>query len=582
VTWSSEVKRPNYRDGMYLGAQDFIAEQDYELDLRRRLCLGQHAWGVFEGLQLQEQLDPGSGATNVFILPGLAIDGFGRPVLVFVPQSLDVALFQGPAFQTDQWVKVWLLSTTAQTDPPRLGYELCDDPSLTTRTLETFRIAVGDQPGQHDPVRIASQPVPDSSLPPDTSVAYAALPDDSELARWPICLGQVHWNGVDAFVPSSDDDRRRYRALGGVIAAHAYAPEGTWDLTSRLRDTDPTKAAPVAATIDGSLTVQRGLLTARASVELDGGAILLKDAAGADPNGPVSITRLDGGATDLQIEIGRAAAGGHDRLTVTSGGSRRLTVQDDGFVEVSGRFQPDGVVDLTAGGLNGQDRILFAGPENTPDGTALGLETGGRSLYERARDGINWYVSAVSGGPAMALDQQRLRVTGDMLVGWRGNARLRTRHVDGKDYRSDGLDNLYLNWETGKDVVVGNPSGIASSLYVSGDIFIGRPPNQVRLVSPMDVQVGYRDVAGLTGPAGGTNSGFTQLTLTANLPSVSRAYLSVSLADVSNINVATDARWRIHWAGQTISGNQVTFDIFWRVDDDGAINAYSYVAVFFP
>src|SRR5262245_264400 len=94
---------------MYLGAQDFVAEQDYDMDLRRRLCLGQHAWGIFEGLQLMEQPDPGTGRTNVFILPGFAIDGFGRPLLAFASMPLDAALFQGPEFNTNKWVPVFAL-----------------------------------------------------------------------------------------------------------------------------------------------------------------------------------------------------------------------------------------------------------------------------------------------------------------------------------------------------------------------------------------------------------------------------------------------------------------------------------------
>ncbi len=585
MTWSSDVKRPSYRDGMYLGAQDFIAEQDYELDLRRRLCLGQHAWGVFEGLDLAEQPDPGTGNTSVFVLPGLAIDGFGRPLLVFASMPLDLALFQGPEFQTDQWVKVWLLYQPVPTDPPRLGYELCDDPSLTTRTQETAVLAVGDQPGQHDPVRVAGQPVPDSSLPPDTSAGYAALPDDSELARWPVCLGQVHWNGVDGFVSSTDADRRRYRVLGGVIAADAYAPEGTWDLSSRLRDnTNPTNPAPVAATVHGSLSVE-GLLTAKAGVELDGGQLTFVDPAGNDQGRPVSVQRVDTAtSTDLQVEISKAGTG-HDRLVVMSTGTPQFVVQDDGEATVTGKLTVQGLLDLSQpGSLAGQDRVFFGGTLGGSSAIAMGLESSARTFFQRAEDGFNWYLNDVAGGTAtMNLDTLSLKVHSGLLVGWQGNARIRSRHLDGKDWQSDGLDNLYLNWDTGKDVVVGNVGGTPSNLYVSGNVFVGNPPNQIELTNPIDVQAGIQFTGAMVGQSGQCIFGHEQLQLTANLSSVSRAVLTVALANIHNLQVATDARWAIGPATVTnISGRTVTFDIPWEVCDDGDITSYSWVAVFFP
>jgi hypothetical protein len=64
---------------------------------------------------------------------------------------------------------------------------------------------------------------------------------------------------------------------------------------------------------------------------------------------------------------------------------------------------------------------------------------------------------------------------------------------------------------------------------------------------------------------------------------VSRAVLTVALANIHNINVATDARWSIGPAFVGgISGNTVTFLIPWEICDDGDITAYSWVAIFYP
>src|SRR5438132_791804 len=215
---------------MYLGADDFIAEQAYDLGMRRRLALSQHAWGIFEGLRLVEQPQPGGTGIDVFIDVGLAVDGFGRTIVVFRQAQLDPGLFQSSNFAADQWVRVWLLYATTQTNPPRPGYELCDDPNLAYRTLETYKIMVGDQPGPHTLIRVAGQMVQDINLPPDLSVGYQALPDDSESANWPVCLGQVHWNPAAGGLVAgftSDPLASLYRAPGGVIAGRSYAPDGT-------------------------------------------------------------------------------------------------------------------------------------------------------------------------------------------------------------------------------------------------------------------------------------------------------------------------------------------------------------------
>ena len=587
--WTTDVKRPNYRDGMYLGARDFVAEQGYELDMRRRLALAQHAWGIFEGLRLVEQPQPGGPGIDVFIEGGLAVDGFGRTVVVFTPAPLNPGLFQVSTFATDQWVKVWLLYATAQTDPPRPGYELCDDPALAYRTLETYTILVGDQPGPHTPIRIAGQLVLDTALPPDLSVGYQALPDDAEGARWPICLGQIHWNGVDGFVVgfSSDPHAVLYRAPGGVIGGRAYAPDGVWDLSSRLRDpSDNTKVLPLSATIHGSLTVE-GLIEAKNSVQLDGGHLLFDDATGNDQGRQLSVTRVDNpGNSDLQVEIGTAQQG-HDRFVVMAGATPQFVVQETGDAQVVGELEVDGLLDLSIPAtMNGKDKVVFGGTADQQGASSIGLESGGRTLFERSQDGINWYLNQTPGNPAsMAIDPANgLRVAGGLLVGWGGNARIRTRHVDGKSSQNDGLDDLYLNWDNGKDVVVGNANagGMPSSLYVSGNIFIGQPPNQVKLVSPIDVQAGTYWPTPYTGTPGGSVSGTDYLTLTPNLSSVSNAVLTVGLADIQNNQVATWPEWKV-WVGPWVRiGNQVRFDINWTVADDGQIRAISYVAIFYP
>ncbi len=75
-------------------------------------------------------------------------------------------------------------------------------------------------------------------------------------------------------------------------------------------------------------------------------------------------------------------------------------------------------------------------------------------------------------GTSSPVANTKLTVVGHVSIGGNGNYRLRTRHIDGKHYSNSGLDDLYLNYNTGKHVRVGF-GGQNSNLYVSGRVGIG-------------------------------------------------------------------------------------------------------------
>lgn len=66
----------------------------------------------------------------------------------------------------------------------------------------------------------------------------------------------------------------------------------------------------------------------------------------------------------------------------------------------------------------------------------------------------------------------KLTVIGNVNVGGIGNYHLKTRHIDGKETSSSNIDDLYLNYNTGKHVIVGF-GGQNSNMYVSGKVGIG-------------------------------------------------------------------------------------------------------------
>jgi hypothetical protein len=87
----TEIKRPNYYEGQYLGAQDLVAAQEYQRQQDQRHRLAAHTWGIAVGLELEERPQSGSSdAVDVYLRPGYAVDGFGRAIVVLTPISANL------------------------------------------------------------------------------------------------------------------------------------------------------------------------------------------------------------------------------------------------------------------------------------------------------------------------------------------------------------------------------------------------------------------------------------------------------------------------------------------------------------
>jgi len=73
-------ERPTYTTGQYIGAADLNAAVDYNRDEVERLALSGRTWGIATGLGLIERTSP-AGDVQMFIEPGIAWDGYGRPAM---------------------------------------------------------------------------------------------------------------------------------------------------------------------------------------------------------------------------------------------------------------------------------------------------------------------------------------------------------------------------------------------------------------------------------------------------------------------------------------------------------------------
>lgn len=117
-------------------------------------------------------------------------------------------------------------------------------------------------------------------------------------------------------------------------------------------------------------------------------------------------------------------------------------------------------------------------------GPMYGIGVQSHTLYFRTDHDVAWFRRGVhvddrgkagdGGTVMMTLDSSstlnvfgQAKTSGNLTVGAGGDAAVVTRHVRGKSWNSDAGDHLYLNWNTGLDVVVG-ASNNHSALEVNG------------------------------------------------------------------------------------------------------------------
>jgi hypothetical protein len=76
------IARVHYRERQRLTTADLRGEQDYRLALAGRHHLAHHEWGVVRGLRVVQL------AGRFIVTPGVAIDGYGREIVV--PEPIDI------------------------------------------------------------------------------------------------------------------------------------------------------------------------------------------------------------------------------------------------------------------------------------------------------------------------------------------------------------------------------------------------------------------------------------------------------------------------------------------------------------
>jgi len=284
---ATDIERLRYYEHQYLGAVDFQDEQDYQRDMRRRHNVGLHAWGIVVGLELEER-DPVSGASGpieMYIRPGMAIDGFGRELVLLEPFQIppDPRLFQG--LSGAGYVPVWITYAQDSVRRPASGWEQCLSDDQFGRVQEGFRVLVGIQSSQHTPIVVAGQTVTTSfttsgstltgiTIPPDEGVPYQELPtDDTDPPpRWLIRLGSVNWDAAGRQFLQADpqflSEARQYVSLIGeraLVPNHQLLIQNRFDVDAvtraivENRNTGPSSGAEAVARETDTKGIRVGL-----------------------------------------------------------------------------------------------------------------------------------------------------------------------------------------------------------------------------------------------------------------------------------------------------------------------------------
>jgi hypothetical protein len=282
MPYTTDIERLNYYEGEYLGATDFQAEQDYQRDMRRRHNVGQHTWGIVNGLDLALVPTgvnaPGSNLpeVNIYVQPGMAIDGFGREIVVLSKTQLTTDLFaayNNPAAQYTI-MSVWISYAQVLLNPPSDGCTAANAANSYGRIQETFALSVTQSgaPPTDDPIVVDGTsmqvPVPPTStttppqpgvivLPYDDSIPYQEFSTDDSTDFWYVQIGQVFWDSNNqALVQAPNLSAATEREYAGNVSNAIYVPGGTLTIKDRFTPS-PLSAGSngVAVAIEGSLTV---------------------------------------------------------------------------------------------------------------------------------------------------------------------------------------------------------------------------------------------------------------------------------------------------------------------------------------
>lgn len=199
------AQRPRFRERQVLRVADLEAEQSYLVAARRRHNIGWHGWGIVQGLEIVN-------TPELVVQPGIAVDGYGRELIVSAPVTIPRDAFTELA---DEALDVWLVYGLTPVDVPQRGSYACG-PGRNSRTRLQPRLRFTSAPKNERrlPIEVPRQlfEVPSEDLP----FLPHRMPPDDPAREWPIYLGTIR----KAYDPNSP---RPFATLTGELVT---APSG--------------------------------------------------------------------------------------------------------------------------------------------------------------------------------------------------------------------------------------------------------------------------------------------------------------------------------------------------------------------
>jgi len=407
------IERMNYFQFQQIGAEDFRLEQAYHREARARHDLGPHSWGIVQGLEIVETPREGDAEfVDLKVMPGLAVDGFGRRTVLLEPVAVPPELFA--VFNSERLLELWLhYDEFSRRDADDERTTICVGDSAYSRVVESHRFIIGTLTPEHDPLvvggEVAKPALADGSadggapiLPPDETVAAQDFPDAVGDAFWPVRLGSVRWDGtVGKFRAVADPaDVVTGRRYAGLIGASLLAEGGRLRVAPRIPDLAGSDAADFA-TVEGRLEVD-GRVVAKADVLLHGGMLSFQSVGGSDETVPLTLRRIPdaaGSGADLRVQIGEDSGSSVARMTIGTGldpfdsdpSAVVLSVRADNRVDI-----PNGRLRFT--GLARQALELGVPDDAEESPRALGWQ--GASVYARTGGSFYWFRNGSHEGAA--------------------------------------------------------------------------------------------------------------------------------------------------------------------------------------
>lgn len=226
---ANNIERLNYYEREYLRSFDFIAEQNYHIEMRRRLNLALHLWGIVVGLDVKLGEVVQGAPNQYYISPGMAIDAYGREIFLFAPYILSEDDVQNNRITLPGRYSLFIEYATDLATPPAPGFAVCDLKDQYTRRHESYRIIISNELDDSVDPKKVKLPSP-----------IDQLSDDPEKKPWPVRLGSVDIDASLMITNAWPKDRTYI----GVRAQQIVAP------VASLGDSAPDANRPITVEAD--------------------------------------------------------------------------------------------------------------------------------------------------------------------------------------------------------------------------------------------------------------------------------------------------------------------------------------------